>query len=272
MSDSPVIGAALPLEKLPDHLPWLRDKDRDLELQGFASPEALDGDWRALVVEAHRMLDGWSGRLGMHGPFAGLVLDARDPEARRLAAHRVGQALDVADALGARQLVLHSPYSVWQHRLLNTRIGARQEVIERVHETLGPAVQQAEALGVTLVIENIEDLDPEDRKTLVESFGSAAVALSIDTGHAQYCHTTFGAPPVDVFVGSAGVQLAHMHLQDVDGYADRHWPIGTGATPWAAVFAALAATGAAPTLLLELADPATIPASMRYLEEAGLAQ
>jgi hypothetical protein len=65
-----------------------------------------------------------------------------------------------------------------------------------------------------------------DRLDLARSFDSAAVKLSIDTGHAHNAHCDQGAVPVDYFVVAAGEWLAHVHLQDTDGFADRHWAPG----------------------------------------------
>lgn len=272
MTDLPVIGAALRPDRLPDFLPWLNELDRDLELQGFNAPEVMDGDWPALVAQTRATLGDFAGRLGMHGPYAGLVLDARDPEARALATRRINRSLDIADALGARQMVLHSPYTLWKHQNLDTLPGAREGMIGRVQETLGAVVRRAEELGITLVIENIEDVDPRDRAILAASFGSDAVKLSIDTGHAEFAHGSTGAPPVDVFVTLAGADLAHMHLQDADGHADRHWRVGQGTVNWPAVFAALAGIDARPHLVLELRRADEIVASMAWLAAQGLAR
>lgn len=122
------------------------------------------------------------------------------------------------------------------------------------------------------MVENIEDTDPEDRKALAAHLGAEVVKLSIDTGHAHYAHGSTGAPPVDYFVRSAGAELAHVHLQDADGHADRHWAIGRGTILWPSVFAALAETGAQPHLVLELRNSAGIPESMAFLEGLGLGQ
>jgi sugar phosphate isomerase/epimerase len=122
---------------------------------------------------------------------------------------RLLRALEAAKAVGARQMVLHSPYRLWYQ---NNRLAVpnyAQDKLERVHMVLDPVVRRAQDSGITLVIENIEDADPATRRALVDSFESAAIALSIDTGRAS------GAPPVDYFVRDAGHQLAHVHLQDV---------------------------------------------------------
>jgi hypothetical protein len=101
------------------------------------------------------------------------------------------QALDVAAALNVTQIVIYSPYSTWMRNNLDNWPEQRQRVLELTHATLDAAVKRAESQGCVFVLENIEDKDPADRRTLVESFNSSAFALSIDTGHAAYaCGST----------------------------------------------------------------------------------
>ena len=96
--------------------------------------------------------------------------------------------------------------------------------------------------------------------------------LSVDTGHAFYAHGSTGAPPVDYFIKAAGNELRHIHLQDADGYADRHWTLGEGDINWHAVFAALADLDSNPRLIVELRDHSGLPTSIANMAELGLAQ
>jgi sugar phosphate isomerase/epimerase len=64
--------------------------------------------------------------------------------------------------------------------------------------------------------------------------------------------------------------LAHVHLQDADGYADRHWAPGKGTIHWHAVFAALKQIDAKPRLVLELADHRQIRDAANWLIAQGL--
>lgn len=277
------IGAALRLEHLPTYRDWLTEGERDLEIQDYHQTELLLGDWSDHVTKVKTALDGFTGRLGIHGPFWNAPIDSNDPEFRPLITKRFMTGVEICAALGATQMVVHSPFKTWDHfNKFNyppraQGHSARKEQIDKVHGVLGEVVRRAESEGVTLVIENIEDIDPRDRRELAESFDSPNVRLSIDTGHAHYAHGATGAPPVDYFVADAGTQLAHVHLQDADGYADRHWAPGQGTVLWHSVFKALAqlphmGTEIAPHLVLELRDASDIPAAMTYLEGQGLAR
>lgn len=272
MTTLPLLGAAMPLDTLETLRDWLIADQRDVELQDFSEAEVLCGDWTPLVARAKALLQGYEGRLGIHGPFWGLSLANPDFEMRALVARRMLQGLEVCEALGASQMVIHSPYTTWDHNNLDNYPGARDRVVALVHETLGAAVRRAEEIGVTLVIENIEDRDTDARCLLADSFDSPAVAVSVDTGHAHYAHGSTGAPPVDYFIRRAGERLRHVHLQDADGYADRHWGIGQGTINWPSVFDAVAPLEGRARLILELRDHGQILPSARWLAEQGLAR
>jgi sugar phosphate isomerase/epimerase len=269
---APILGACMMIEQLPAYRDWLLADQRDLEIQDFCLADVLDGDWRGRAAEARALLAGFDGRLGIHGPFWGFSIASKDPAIREVVRRRLDQGLDAAAEIGATQMVIHSPYTTWGHNHLDGDVRARGELLGLAHDTLAPAVKRAEALGVVLVIENIEDKDPADRVILARSFESPAVRVSLDTGHAMYAHGATGAPPVDHYVIAAGDMLDHVHIQDADGYADRHWIPGEGAIRWPAVFAALASLGTRPRLNIEIKDKARIRDAAAYLEGAGLAR
>ncbi len=271
MTDLPIVGAQLTVLDLNAHRDWLCEKSRDLELVEFCMADILR-DPDVFISMAREKLAGWQGRLGIHGPFTGFLLDVTDRDIRAIVQKRLDQALAVCEALGAVQMVIHSPYDNWDHHNLDNNSGDRASRVAAVLETLGPALKRAQDQGVVMVLENIKDLDPYVRATLVEAADSPALKLSVDTGHALWAHSSCGAPPVDRFISAAGENLHHVHLQDADGYADRHWPIGQGEANWAAIFGALAGIKSKPHLIVEINDFSRVRESVAHLENLGLAQ
>ncbi|HEV8633883.1 MAG TPA: sugar phosphate isomerase/epimerase family protein [Chloroflexota bacterium] len=264
-----VVGASMPADRLPHHREWLLAEQRDLELQDAVGPEVLDGDWRPLVRRVREQLEGYTGRLGIHGPFDGLALMSRDPRVRTLATDRLRQALELGAELGASHMVVHSPFTFFGTPFLPHTPAFDQEAqIALAHATIEPVLPLARDAGCTLVIETIFDKHPGPLLALVGSFGDAA-RLSIDTGHVYIGHR-FGGPPPDAWIREAGSLLAHLHLQDTDGNLDRHWAPGDGAVNWFALFEALAALPQRPRLLLELKDCDQIPRAAAYLARRGL--
>ena len=274
MTDLPLLGAAMTVSELETFQEFILSENRDLELQDFCAPGMLDSDWRPAADRARSLLKGYGGRLGIHGPFWGLHIASLDAEIRKVVSRRMLQGLEVCEHLGATQMVIHSPYSTWDFNNLDNAPDrkAYDMMLEATHQTLDVAVARAEAIGVTMVVENIQDKDPDIRRILVEDFASPALAVSIDTGHAHYAYGSTGAPPVDFYVRRAGNTLQHIHLQDADGYADRHWTIGEGNIAWPAVFRALGELSSNPRLILELRDKAGILPSVAWLQARGLAR
>jgi sugar phosphate isomerase/epimerase len=274
MQELPLLGAAMPVATLETLQDFILAENRDLELQDFAVLGALDQDWKPIADRARTLLAGYRGRLGIHGPFWGLSIACPDAEVRKVVIRRMLQGLEVCEYLGATQMVIHSPYLTWDYNNLDNLPGRQgyQAVLDHAHATMDEVVRRAEEIGVTMVVENIMDKDPDIRRILVEDFSSPAMAVSIDTGHAHYAHGSTGAPPVDYYVRRAGNMLQHIHLQDADGYADRHWKIGEGNISWHAVFRALGELTSKPRLILELRDKAGILPSVVWLRERNLAR
>ncbi|MGQ0565334.1 MAG: sugar phosphate isomerase/epimerase family protein [Gemmobacter sp.] len=267
----PVLGAALTLDMLALHRNWVLEHQRDVEIQSFASPQWLSGDMTPRLDRAGALLDGHTGRRTLHGPFLGFQIDAADPEVAEVVRRRMLACLDACVALKADQMVIHSPVTTWDHS--NQMWEPAQALIqtERVRYVMGPVIKRAEETGITMVLENVEDVDPYARVRLAEALKSPAVAVSLDTGHADYARRLAGAPPVDVFVAAAGKRLSHVHLQDTDGYADRHWHPGEGLLAWRPVFAALSRLPVMPRLILEVNDERGLPKGAAHLAAMGLA-
>jgi sugar phosphate isomerase/epimerase len=266
------IGACLAPHEIAEHREWLFDADRDLELQGFSRHTDLTTEFDDRIVATKAALDGFQGRRGIHGPYEGLDMDNKDPELRPFITARFLKALEAADRIGARQMVLHSPYTRWYAWNRLNKPNYNEEKLGRIRDVMVPVVNAAELAGITLVIENIFDVDPAMRREMVDSFESDAIAVSIDTGHAHLARRMSGAPPVDYFVRDAGEQLKHVHLQDLDGHADRHWAPGEGEIHWPEVFRALSECTSEPHLVLELRRKSDIPEGFRYLKDLGLVE
>ena len=271
MSDLPVLGCAMELYQLETLQGWVLERDRDLEIQDAYHAFVLDKTGDKVADRVKELLgDSYKGRLGIHGPFYGFELDSVDPAIRKVVRMRLEQALRMGERMGATQMVLHSPLTLWDRdNMLHMGYEAGKTAL--LEDTLGDAIKMAEDFGITMVLENIQDTDPTWRVRLIKALGSDRIRTSIDTGHAHYMHGKFGAPHVVDFIKSAGDMLEHVHLQDTDGSADRHWGIGEGQLPWVPIFEALGKLGSNPRLIMEPMDVMAAPRHAAWAEQAGLA-
>nr|WP_319389904.1 sugar phosphate isomerase/epimerase family protein [uncultured Cohaesibacter sp.] len=273
MSPLPVLGASLKYDELVSLRDWIFEKNRPIELQDFCMVDVLDDDQDDLIAAYKELLDGFGGLHGIHGPFFSLDLAATDPLIQQVVTVRLLDALNKCEKLGATHMVIHSPFTFWHSLNFTNYSFLKPTIFEAAQKMLAPVIQRAEQIGCCLMLENIDDADPILRCELVEMINSPMLQVSIDTGHAQLAHGQYKAPPVPDYVTVAGSLLGHVHLQDADGYADRHWHPGEGSVPWGGVFKALSEIHARPRLIIEARDrKLRLPQTVKRLEALGLGQ
>jgi sugar phosphate isomerase/epimerase len=272
-SQKPTLGAALFIKSIAAHKKWLYEGPHDLEIQDPVMPAILDGDWKTLVKQARRELDGFTGRLGIHGPFLGFSLIAGfDQMIASAVIARLRMALEFAGELGADYMVIHSPFIGFGASPFSISALPRDMFNERIfiQTIIHGILDQAKSAQCMLVIENIQDNNTVPLCELVRSFDSEYVRMSIDAGHAFVTHQ-LGGPTPDQWVRDSGSLLSHMHLQDSDGQTDRHWAPGDGNVNWFALFEELSILERKPRLILELRDHRNIERAAQYLTNRGFA-
>lgn len=268
----PLLGVALTIEDFAPLRDWICAPGRAMEIQDFCALDAIQNVCDDLVARWQGVLGDHHGPLGIHGPFLGLDIGNPDRRIRQVVQDRLLQGLTIAEHLGATQMVVHSPFGYWHHLNRDNYPGIRPAMFEASADCLAPVLARAANTGCQIVLENIEDADPTVRVDLVAAIDHPMLAVSLDTGHAELAHGRYGAPPVVDYIAAAAGRLAHVHLQDADGYADRHWHPGDGRIPWRPVFDALAALPAPARLILEVnADLGRLPQTVARLNDLGLA-
>jgi sugar phosphate isomerase/epimerase len=263
------MGAAIRLSEIPAYIDWLVADQRDLEIQDPGYPDYLDTDWRAEAQAGRDLLvsRGYSGRLGIHAAYDGLDLFTHDRKVREVIQTRYLQSLEFGALLNATHMVIHSPFVAFGSAFANySPASGRKWVIDATHAALEKVLPVAQQQNCTLVIECIMDKSPFPLIELVRSFQSDHVRLSIDTGHAFIMAQDGGAPPHQ-WVLEGGDLLEHVHVQDVDGHADRHWAVGDGNINWFAFFRALRTLEHSPRLVLEVQE---VMRSFQWLQRSGL--
>lgn len=265
------IGVALTRSGFETLKTWICDQERPIEIQDFVAPDLIAGDCSDLVAYYQKALVPHNAHRGIHGPFFGLDLANPDRDIRAIVQARFLKALEIAEALSAKHMVIHSPFSYWDQLNRYNYPESIPAMCAAASDCLAAVLPRASDIGCDLVIENIEDSDPNLRRTLVQQIDHPHLKLSIDTGHADLAHGCFHAPPVVDFITAAAGHLGHVHLQDADGYADRHWHPGQGRIAWQPILKAIAELDEAPHLILEVRDQIEhLPHTAAWLESLSL--
>ena len=160
-------------------------------------------------------------------------------------AHQSGETLEQAvrccSGIGARILRFHLTPVLEGGR---ARWGERwHERLAHARETLTRESSRVADAGLTLAIENHQDLGSEELVALSERLGAHG-AICFDTGNAF----SVGEDPV-AFTRRAAHRIRHVHLKDYvaqftpDGYRLVRCPIGDGAVPFREIASILAEQG-----------------------------
>ena len=269
MNTLPILGAAIRLNRLPELKNWILDLQRDVEIQDPTRDFPI-GSWIDKAALWKFEMPGYTGRLGVHGPYDGVAIASSDPDAQSYTQRKLLDCLDFCEAIGATHCVVHSPFHfLGSSAACHTPTFGLASLIDCAHETLDPVERRAAAIGCTLVIENIFDRHTAPLRALVDSFDSPFVQRSVDTGHARIAEKTASGPSPEFCILEAGAQLAHIHLQDTNGENDYHWTPGEGDINWTAIFRAIAKIPSNPRLIIEVKE---VLATANYFKQQNLAQ
>ena len=197
-----------------------------------------------------------SGRTrALHGAFIDVNPASGDPAFRELSRRRCRESCALAAALGAEQVVFHSsafPFlrGGYLENWADLCAAFYMELVE-------------EYSGLTLCIENSQDLDPEPLKALMKRARNG-VGVCLDIGHAHYSGT-----PLETWFDVLGPSIACLHLSDNMGRFDDHLPLGDGGIDWALADRLYQGLGKELPMTLEVGGLQGVEKSLAFLRRNG---
>ena len=206
----------VPYPFLRDNLPLILERKINPEI--FLPGEILDGIIPEELAAIAAGLASGGLRCTIHGPFMDLNPGSSEALLRQATMHRFRQALDAAAILKPLVMVLHPGYDKWrygssQDSWLKNSIDNWQEVRDR-----------AEALALTIAVENIFEEEPSTLRALLEAIDSPNIRHCFDVGH----WNLFGTIGLEEWFGELGSFIAETHIHDNRGEKDDHAPLGEG--------------------------------------------
>jgi len=203
-----------------------------------------------------------------HASFYDINLASLNPLIREASARQLLECIELAHDLGAEIVVVH-PGELpgdYPEGLLPLSRG-------NLIEGLQKALVVAEALGVTLALENKARgrnrgliHSPEEHLNLIEALDSPNCRAAFDVGHAH----TFGLNLLR-YLELILPYLVEVHLHDNDGSRDRHRPLGGGTIEFEPLLLALSQWGYHGPLILEMTSVEDLKRSKEYLMSRALA-
>lgn len=227
-----------------------RRHDLGVEIADFCTAGNMDEDFPSRDAALRSQLEGISRRL-FHGPFNELFPCAIDPLARRLAAYRYSQALELSRQYGAEKLILHGGYSP---RLYFPCWYVEQSVVfwrEFLKDHPG---------DYEICLENVMEEEPEMLGSIVRQVNDPRLRLCLDVGHVNAYSGISAGDWITAWDGF----LSHAHLHNNDGTADTHSGLAQGTLPMEKLISSLPGCATATLELPEIGD------DLHWLKSRGL--
>jgi sugar phosphate isomerase/epimerase len=234
------------------------DLQHNLEIANFYQPKVLDGDWKKDADAFLHLVRSNGKECSLHGPMIDMNYHSRDPKIRKVVSQRYHQIFHIAEELSAKFIVVHSSYNP-----MEAQASKQEKWVKAASDFFPPFVEKAKQLGLTLLIENIFDPEPEPIITLVRKIDSPNFKVCLDVGHWYL----FSKQSIKNWIEIIGNELAYFHLHDNDGVYDEHAALGRGKIPFKDLFEALDQSPAEPKYCIEVRSVDAIKESLEYLKQ-----
>jgi sugar phosphate isomerase/epimerase len=242
---------------LAAHREWAEERGFGLELQAFSDPKVLSGNWQEVLAEHQQQLAHFRGPLGLHGAFYDMVSASLDPEVVALTRKRYRQNLRIAADLGVSYVVFHLNY-MGILKLPNYRPAWHQRQVEFWR----PFSEEAAGLGLTVLLENLWEDDPELITNILEEVSNPHLRACLDVAHA----TLFSSLPAAAWIERMAPHVHCCHLNNHDGQLDLHLPLNEGVVEYRPILHSLRHLLVPPFFVLEMGNRQRMAASLPYFD------
>ncbi|KUO49105.1 MAG: hypothetical protein APF76_01440 [Desulfitibacter sp. BRH_c19] len=214
------IGTRIFLDKLRGNKEFCCSQFDILEIQDFVFPENLVHGIESLHKEYHGLLKSFNGEITIHGPYMDLNPISMDESIKQLTFERYLQAVEVAKVFGSKWIVIHTYFS----QIHNCEPWYQDYWVKEnllFWEKLIPILEREE---ITIVLENVFDVNPEPLKRMVETLNSKYFKVCLDVGHCN----VFSDYSIGTWLNVLGESVRYLHISDNDGIRDNHLAVGKG--------------------------------------------
>jgi len=196
-------------------------------------------------------------RLTLHAPFQDLLPGALDEMILSSSRRRLRQAF--------RLLPVFKPVTIVCHLGFETRFyqWERQDWLERSAATWKEFAALAAPHGVTVMLENVYETDPDLFLELLTLVNAPNLQVCLDVGHLH----AFGGGDFDLWLHTLWPFIGQLHLHDNRGELDEHLALGQGTVPVASVLHFLAARDRQTLVTLEPHQEGSLWPSLEYLTD-----
>jgi sugar phosphate isomerase/epimerase len=228
-----------------------RGLNPEIGLDAYSLGHYPPGIFRRVASAFH----GAGRRITLHGPFQDLAPGALDDGILAESRRRLRRVCHYLPVFRPRAMVCHLGYEARHYRWDQERWLARSAATWKELAAL------AAPHGVTVMLENVYETEPELFLEVLGRVGAPNLQVCFDVGHLL----AFSTGDFPHWLKTLAPVIGHLHLHDNHGDADNHLALGAGRVPLPETLDYLAAQGCRPSVTLEPHQEGSLEPSLNYL-------
>ncbi len=210
------------------------------------------------IDELKEEIKEFNGRITFHAMFSDVNVSSQDIVLRKISRQRCMESFEIGKAINADTILFHSGNKGTKH------YGSIKQFKKNFIAFYKDFIKEFETAGITAVIENVFETEPDFCIELVEGVNSPNLKLALDAGHVNlYSHKT----KVVEWIKKYGERLYHMHIHNNYGENDDHSNLNNGQVNYKEVFNELNESGLNPNIVLEMFSEDDIRKSLKLMSE-----
>lgn len=233
--------------------------DAAFEYNDFFDPQLLDDeDTLRRRIELYMPHAAKKQGDNLHGVFYDICLNSFDRQIRMISEKRVDLSMEIAHKLSCDKVIFHTNFI--PGFIPGFYIKAWVEKNAAYYRKICAAYPE-----MTVCVENMFDFDPDMITRLAEEMADVdnfGVCFDI-------AHINVHDGKCDDWASRLSKHIKHLHINDNDGVADLHLPVGDGNVDWEDFFGVMDEYDISTGLLIEVRALDDFEKSMKYLTEMG---
>ncbi len=236
----------------------IKEDKLNIEINHTCISESLDDENRAHLLGKIRsdIEECGAERVLVHGPFTEIIPAAIDYKARRFAMERLEQSYQVAAAIGAEAMIVHTGYIPFMYF---------KEWQAEKSAIFWQKFMEDKPSDFRLYVENVLDDEPYMMADMMKQIKDPRIGICLDVGHALAAgHSSV---PIESWIGVLGPHIGHFHIHNNRGDGDTHSPLGDGILDFHSIISA-AETNCRPEVTFTIESREAVP-SVKWLIDEG---
>lgn len=245
------------ITQLSDYMEFSRQFHAAFEYNEFFLPAVLDNEEkRRSLMFQYMNLDRDRSNDTLHGAFLDICINSDDPKIFAISDLRVRQCMEIAKEMGVKAVIFHTNYIV--NFRLPSYLGNWLDKNEIYWKNILNEYPEQ-----NIYLENMFDDTPDLLTRLAKRMENVPrFAVCLDTAHAF-----ISGSPLHRWFDSLKPYISHLHINDNNGIADLHQPVGSGIFPWNDFQQWIMSLEKKPSLLIEVRNFEDLQKSVEFMQE-----